>query len=81
MKGKVVLFNSKRGMAALITESGGYTSFEILGYEALELGDIVQGNLESLGSHKWYNYTKMEDFDVMIEDIYGSKKTALSIII
>lgn len=79
MKGKVVLMNPRRGMAALMTEDGDYTSFEILGSD-LELGDILSGNLEALGGETWYNETQLEEVDVYVEDIYGSKYTASKII-
>ena len=79
MKGKVALLNIKRGMAALITESEDFTTFELHGNE-VEIGDIISGDLESLGGATWYNETKMENIDVFVEDILGSKATALKII-
>lgn len=79
MRGEVTLINPKRGMAALVTENEEYTSFELLGYD-VEIGDIIRGDLESVGSETWYKETQMEKIEVMVEDIYGSRQTALSII-
>ena len=77
MKGKVVLLNPRKAMAALLTENGEYTSFAILRGCDVELGDIMSGELESFGSETWHNETKSEKVEVMIEDIYGNKRTAL----
>ena len=79
MEGKIVLINPKRGMASLITEYGEYTSFELLGCD-VEIGDIIIGNLESIGSETWRNETKMKEIDVFVEDTHGDKRSALSII-
>ena len=79
MKGQVELINPKRGLAALLTENGDYTSFELLGYD-VEIGDVISGDLESLGSETWSNESKRERIEVIVEDIYGSKATALRII-
>ena len=80
MKGKVALINSKRGMAALITENDEYTAFEVLGPLNIEVGDTINGDLESLGGETWYNVTKMEEIEVFVEDIYGKRDIALRII-
>ena len=79
MKGKVALLNLKKEMAALITNSDEYTSFELLGHD-VGLGDIITGNLESLGGETWFNETRNEKIEVSVEDIHGSKQMALSII-
>lgn len=79
MKGKIALYNPKRGMAALITENDEYTSFELLGHD-IEVGDVITGDLESLGGETWYNQTQMEEIEVFVEDIHGSRQIALRII-
>ncbi|WLE95986.1 MAG: hypothetical protein QTN59_15030 [Candidatus Electrothrix communis] len=79
MKGKVALINPKRGMASLITVNEEYTTFVSLGHH-VDIGDIISGDLESLGGETWYNETQMEGIDVFVEDIYGAKATALKII-
>ena len=79
MKGQVELVNYNKGSAALITENGGYTSFELLGHE-VEPEDIITGDLEQMGNKTWYNNTKMEEIEVFVQDIYGSRQIALSII-
>lgn len=80
MKGKIVLLNPKRGMVTALTENGEYTSFEILGGYDVEIGDVISGNLESLGGETFYNQTKKEKFEVFVEDIYNTKDIALEII-
>lgn len=80
MKGEVAFLNTKRGMAALITENDEYTSFEVLGPFNIELGDTISGDLESLGGELWQNETKMEEIEVFVEDIYGNRDIVLSII-
>ncbi len=79
MKGKVALINPQRGLAALITENDEYTTFEPLGYD-VEIGDIISGDLESVGGETWQNITKGEEIEVMVEDIYGSKSIAVQLI-
>jgi len=79
MQGKVVLINLKREMAALITENNEYTSFEILG-SVINIGDIVTGDLESLGGETWFNETQRDEIEVFVEDIHGSKESALRMI-
>lgn len=79
MKGEVVLVNPENGMAALMVDGGGYTSFEVLGGE-VECGDVISGDLESLGGETWRNETQMEDLDVFVEDIHGSRSTARQLI-
>ena len=80
MKGKVVMLNPQKELAAILTENDEYTSVEVLGDYNIDIGDVILGNLESLGSETYYNETKMERFNVFVQDINGNKKAALSII-
>lgn len=65
MKGKVVGLN--KDLCAVQADSG-ITIFEILGGHVAEIGDIISGSLESLGSETLYNKTKHEKINVFIED-------------
>ncbi|MFQ5674832.1 MAG: hypothetical protein ACE5G1_02960 [bacterium] len=44
----------------------------------IDIGDIIIGDLESLGGETWFDQTKTEKYDVFVEDIHGSKKTVLN---
>jgi hypothetical protein len=79
MTGKITLINPKRGMAALITENDEYTSFDTRGCE-IEVGDIISGDLESLGSETWTNETRGEIMEVFVEGVFDSRKTALRLV-
>ena len=80
MKGKVAMLNPQKEMAVILTENDEFTTVEVLGDYNIDIGDIILGNLESLGGETFYNETKMERFNVFVQEINGSKKTALSII-
>ncbi|MBO8169332.1 MAG: hypothetical protein H0Z35_09145 [Thermoanaerobacteraceae bacterium] len=71
MKGTVAIINHKIGWIAVLTENNNFTIAEVLEYSLPELGDIISGNLESLGSETFYNNTKEEEFDVFVQDIYA----------
>ena len=79
MKGKIVLINNRREMAALITERGEYTSFDTRGSD-VEIGNIISGDLESVGFEEWLNETNGEKIEVFVEDICGARETALRMI-
>lgn len=78
MEGRIVFVNHKREMAALLTD-GGYTVFELLGSE-VDAGDVITGDLESLGRETWQNATKKEKIDVAVEDIHCSRAIAIRFI-
>ena len=80
MQGTIVLINRKRGLAAVLTENGEFTTFEILGAYDIDLGDIVAGDMEELDHKSWRNVTKNEEIDVFVEDIYGTKENAIRLI-
>lgn len=65
MKGKVVGLNKD---LCAVQVSSGITVFEIIGGHVTEIGDIISGNLESVGRESLYNETKHEKIDVFIED-------------
>ena len=77
MKGSIIFLNLPLGRAAVRTENGEYTYFEIVDSHEPEFGDIVEGKLENLGSEHLLNLTQNNrKFNVFIEDIHSSKALA-----
>ncbi len=74
MKGKITKINSRKGFVAILTENNDYTVIEILGNYYLEVGDIIKGNLDSLGRESLYNVSQDEEIDVFVQEIYASKE-------
>ncbi|WP_019420170.1 hypothetical protein [Paenibacillus sp. OSY-SE] len=80
MKGIVAMINSKKGFLAVRTPSNEYSIVEVLEMELPELGDIISGNLESLGSETLVNLTQGIEIDVFIQEIYTNKASAIRIL-
>jgi hypothetical protein len=80
MKGAIAMLNLKRGMAAVLTEDGDYTPFEIIDSHEPELEDTIRGDFNSLGSETFMNVTQGESFDVFVEEINSSKQIAKQIV-
>lgn len=76
MVGKVYIINHQMEWIAILTESGSFSIAEVLG-KPPELGDIVLGDLESLGGETLYNRTTNEKIDVFIQDIYVDRLEAM----
>lgn len=72
LQGIVKLVNPRRGMIAVETEDGGYTVFELLGGYEIELGDVISGNLESLGREKFTNIRNRQTLDVFVEAVQAT---------
>lgn len=75
MKAKVIDINNKRGFVAVETANG-ITVFELLGLYEVELGDIISGNLESLGDRTFRNETRQESLKVYVQGIHCSPQNA-----
>ena len=75
MKANVITINHKKGVVAVETANG-ITVFELLGGYEVELGDIISGRLESLGSETFRNETKQENLDVYVQGIHCSPQIA-----
>lgn len=67
MIGQVVGVNGDR---CAVQVTGGITIFECLETHSTELGDVIIGDLESVGRKTVVNETKDERISVIIED-YG----------
>jgi hypothetical protein len=69
MDGRVVLLNQKAKVAALRTNSGEYVVIEIIDKDFdLESGDLLSGNLRSLGEAKIVNLSKRRLMAVRVRD-------------
>lgn len=80
MKGIIELLNLPKGRGAARTERGEYSYFEIVDSHEPEIGDAIEGELESLGSETLLNTSQNDKFDVFIEDIHSTKAGALKFV-
>ena len=80
MKGVVELISPRHGMIGVQTENNDYSVLELLGGYFLEIGDVLEGELDSLGGEEVKNITQDELWDVFIQDIYTSKVSAWNLI-
>lgn len=56
------------------------TVIEILVNYYLEVGNIIKGNLDSLGRESLYNVSQDEEIDVFVQEIYASKEIMESLV-
>lgn len=80
MNGTVTIINSQKQFLAVKTPSDEYSVIEVLEMETPELGDILSGELESLGGETLINLTKGETIEVFIQEIYATKEQALRLL-
>jgi len=80
MKGIVVLANHRRGMYAVQIESSDITVFEILGSPEPELGDVLTGSLDDSCADSFYNQTRGEKLDIIVQGLGCSRQSALTIL-
>lgn len=80
MKAKVIAINHKKDVVAVATANG-ITVFELLGGYEVELGDVISGRLESLGSEIFRNETRQENLDVYVQGIHCSPQNARQLIV
>ena len=68
MQGQVKEINRGRGMVAVLT-SDGYSIFELIGGEQIEIDDIVSWRSStSLGSELLTNHTQNEKYEVYFQN-------------
>lgn len=72
MKGSIIDINRRNGMHAVRMEDGTCTVFEMFDSHEAECGDVVTGNLQTLGSETLTNETQQEEFDAIIQDAFCS---------
>lgn len=75
MRGVVAAVSRVNGFVAILTEDESYTILELLGAE-LEVGDVVRGDLESLGRGELMKNDERRPIDVYVQDIYATKAGA-----
>jgi len=77
MKGTIELISPHQGMISVRTETDEFSILELVGGYSPEIGDVIIGDLESLGGETVNNVTQGESWDVHIQAIHGSKQTTL----
>ncbi len=68
MTGTVSNIDYQRGFVTVETNCG-YTVFELLGDYEINIGDVIIGNLDSLGGEKLKNSSTKTTMDVFIQNI------------
>lgn len=68
MKGTVINIDYQKGFVYVDTGCS-YTTVELLGGYEINIGDVITGNLHSLGREKLKNISTGEVLDVFIQDI------------
>ncbi len=77
MKAEVVIINPNRGMVAARSEDGEYVILELIGSNEIEIGDIISHkDIYSMGSEDYYNNTKLETFNVYVQNVCGNLEQA-----
>lgn len=64
------------GFIAVYTENEDYSVIELLGGYDIEMGHVLSGELESLGSEEIMNVSTQEPMDVIIQDCHASAQRA-----
>ena len=72
MNGTIIAINRINGMHAVQIEDGGVTVFELTDSHDAALGDVIAGELQTLGSETLANKTQQESFDAYIQDAFCS---------
>lgn len=67
MRGVVSKFQ-KNGLIEVQTDSF-VSIIELIGGYNIEIGDEIEGNLDSLGGEEIYNLSQDENMDVFIQDL------------
>lgn len=67
MEGKVTNINNHNGWVAVLLENGEHSIFEPLGGYAIEVGDIISGEIDFDGGANAYNHSKDEHMDIITE--------------
>jgi hypothetical protein len=77
MKGSVVGINQRKGMILVDTGDGEYSLIELLGESDLEIGDLLEGNLQSLGGERVRILPNGREMHTFIQDIHMTKSHGL----
>ena len=77
MKGSVIEINQRKGMILVDTGDSEYSLIELLGDYDLEIGDLLEGNLQSLGGEKVMILPSRREMHTFIQDIHMTKSHGL----
>lgn len=77
MKGRIIEINYTRGLVVFEDETGDYGYFEMLGSDALEVDDVICGNLHKLGKGIITKESTRDEYVVCVEDWGMSLNIAL----
>ena len=80
MKGTIELIGPRHCMIGVKTDGDRFSVIELLGGYSPEIGDVISGNLEDLGGETVRNVTQDEEWDVYIQDKWGSKDSAWALV-
>ena len=67
MKGSVVGINNRNGWVAVKLSNDECSIFEPLGGYSVEVGDVISGEIDDVGSGCAYNHSQEEEMDIMVE--------------
>lgn len=80
MRSKVYMINHQKGWIALLTENNSFSIVEVLEMNLPNIGDIISGEVESLGRELFYNESQNEEVDVFVQEIYSGQKEAMRLL-
>ena len=69
MTGFVKIINRERGIIAVEVDTNNFTVFEYNRPYAVNIGDIISGNLDSKGSKSLTNLSNYNKMDVIIQGV------------
>ena len=69
MTGFVKIINRERGIIAVEVDTNNFTVFEYNRPYAVNIGDIISGNLDSKGSTALRNLSNYNKMDVLIQGV------------
>lgn len=72
MNGTIIAINRINGMHAVRIEAGSVTVFEMTDSHEAAAGDVITGELQTLGSETLTNKTQLESFEAYIQDAFCS---------
>ena len=75
MIGKVLAVNLKSGYVA-VKSPNGVTVFELLDAKEVSRGDLIRGDLESLNGESFFNVTRADTLNVVVQDVNCSPADA-----
>lgn len=75
MDGKVYIINHQIGWIGILTENNSFSISEVLEMTLPSIGDIVSGDLESLGGEMLFNHSSHEGWRIYSGYLCKSKRS------